>query len=125
MYEKKAARGARWLDRHVPGWHDRINIGMLDPTSNTNCVFGQVFGDFSATMDKMFFIPDWFSSSPKMLLLPNGWAGIFWAHRHGLIVLRSINDTAWKAAWQAEIEERKATHVPDHFPAEWDTRVHA
>lgn len=38
-----AARGAAFLDEHVPGWADRIDLAALDLDSCTKCVLGQLF----------------------------------------------------------------------------------
>lgn len=47
---EQAAQGAAWLDATQPGWHRDIGalgLEMLDLSSETACVFGQLDGDFS------------------------------------------------------------------------------
>ncbi|MFI6819753.1 hypothetical protein ACIBJE_02225 [Micromonospora sp. NPDC050187] len=38
--------GAAWLDLHHPGWHDLIDVDVLDLDDCYSCVLGQVIGDF-------------------------------------------------------------------------------
>lgn len=40
---ENVARGAAWLDAHVPGWFDRVDLDILNMTSSDLCIFGQVF----------------------------------------------------------------------------------
>lgn len=41
---KRVARGAAWLDRVRPGWHEHISVGRLDVDSEANCVIAQLYG---------------------------------------------------------------------------------
>lgn len=41
-----AARGARYLDRTMPGWWRRVDPTDLDLGCPCNCVLGQLEGDF-------------------------------------------------------------------------------
>ena len=40
---ERVAEGAAWLDSKRPGWHDDIDLGLLDMTSTCLCVLGQVY----------------------------------------------------------------------------------
>jgi len=40
-----AERGAAWLDEHIPGWLERIDLGRLDMASLYDCVLAQAGGD--------------------------------------------------------------------------------
>lgn len=37
-------RGASWLDRYDPTWHQRVNAKRLQDT-NDGCVLGQLYDD--------------------------------------------------------------------------------
>lgn len=43
--ERRAAAGARWLDRVEPGWQAWVDPDLIDLTSAYGCVGGQVFAD--------------------------------------------------------------------------------
>lgn len=40
---KRASKGADWLDRTLPNWWLRINVGLLDMSNLDLCVGGQLF----------------------------------------------------------------------------------
>lgn len=44
----RVERGMAWLDAHVPGWLDRIDMETLDIGDCDRCVLGQLFGSFDA-----------------------------------------------------------------------------
>lgn len=44
--EERVANGMAFLDEHVPGWHDRICLDLLDIEDCTWCVLGQVFDGY-------------------------------------------------------------------------------
>lgn len=39
----RVARGAAWLDKKYPGWHQGIDLSILDISSCHLCVLGQVY----------------------------------------------------------------------------------
>ena len=39
-------RGELFLDEHVPGWRERVDIRTLDLANGFQCVLGQVFGEY-------------------------------------------------------------------------------
>ena len=50
MSEELRARvvaGAALLDESVPGWESKIDTSTLRLQSHTNCVLGQIFGDYT------------------------------------------------------------------------------
>ena len=49
--EERVARGAAWLDRHEPGWVDDIDLDVLDIEDCSDCVLGQLFGDYCTAPD--------------------------------------------------------------------------
>lgn len=49
--EKAARRGARYLDKTLPGWAAKIDLRTLDMDSPEHCVIGQTVGDYYKGMD--------------------------------------------------------------------------
>lgn len=96
--QKRAARGAAWLDSQLgTRWTRRIRR-PLDLNSNTLCVLGQVYGDWLA------------APLPPMSAVKE----VLWLFRHGFMTvtgdrLRANEKVA--AAWRAEIDERSARPV--------------
>ena len=43
---RRAARGARFLDRREPGWADHIRLDALDIRDSRACVLGQLYGSY-------------------------------------------------------------------------------
>lgn len=44
----RVAAGAAKLDEVMPGWHNKINLQILNVGSSRDCVLGQLFGRFWA-----------------------------------------------------------------------------
>jgi len=44
--QARVRRGARWLDRHRPGWAGQVDRAQLDMNSARNCIWGQLAGDY-------------------------------------------------------------------------------
>lgn len=42
----RAAKGAELLDAHLPGWHEKIDLGSLDMKCAQKDVLGQLYGDY-------------------------------------------------------------------------------
>jgi hypothetical protein len=40
---ERVARGAALLDREYPGWHQRIDLSVLDLANSCRCILGQVY----------------------------------------------------------------------------------
>ena len=45
-YAARAARGAAFLDGHVPGWAQRVDLDTLDMSNCRYCVLSQVAGNY-------------------------------------------------------------------------------
>lgn len=46
-------RGATRLDAAAPGWVAAIDIARLDVRSATDCVLGQIFGDYATGKERL------------------------------------------------------------------------
>lgn len=44
--QSRVRRGAKWLDKHYPGWEELVNPDKIDLGSPTMCVLGQIYGRF-------------------------------------------------------------------------------
>jgi hypothetical protein len=51
------AEGVRLLDAKEPHWSTRINLGALDMEQCDRCILGQVYGDYTEGVEKVFLIP--------------------------------------------------------------------
>ena len=80
--------GARFLDRHLQGWADVIDIDALDLTSARTCVLGQLFGSFRAGVTALNIRSE--SSRRRLGFMPEG-------HLEAELV---------QSAWMDMIEER-------------------
>jgi hypothetical protein len=36
-----AARGAKWMDNHCPGWEHKVDVKVLDMSHGMKCILGQ------------------------------------------------------------------------------------
>ena len=48
--EKRVIRGVKFLDEHYPGWLQEIDVDRLNLEHYSNCVLGQLYGDFGDGM---------------------------------------------------------------------------
>jgi hypothetical protein len=55
--EQAVAKGARLLDRRYPGWECRIDTEMLNIGNSTNCICGQLYGEYNKGVEALG-IPD-------------------------------------------------------------------
>jgi len=54
-FDIKVQAGIALLDTYGPtDWRERINLDTLDLHSLTDCVLGQVYGDYADGMDSLF-----------------------------------------------------------------------
>lgn len=99
---KRAARGARWLDREMPGWHNRLNPHRLSHDDG-GCVIGQLTGSFGRYAGEKF---SYFDNVRDAVLHPFSFvrAGT-WAYRNGFLAIR---EDEWRAAWTQEVLDRRA-----------------
>jgi hypothetical protein len=64
MFEAQIAKGVEHLDQDLgKSWPEQVDLGILDLQGCTNCVIGQLYGDFDDT-------PDTFDAAPLGFDLP-------------------------------------------------------
>jgi hypothetical protein len=51
---KRVAAGAAFLDKHEPGWVERIDLDRLNLNHTCNCVLGQAFADKSEWSNRYY-----------------------------------------------------------------------
>jgi hypothetical protein len=49
--EGRVSEGAKWCDRHAPGWFAKIDTDRLLLSSCSRCVLGQLFGSYARIVD--------------------------------------------------------------------------
>lgn len=54
---ERVSRGASMLDRQMPGWAERINVGTLKIEGCTDCILGQVYGEFGKGAFQLLYDP--------------------------------------------------------------------
>lgn len=47
-------RGAKFLDKVMPFWYEKINTNTLNMHSNTHCIIGQLSGDYGFGLYEYF-----------------------------------------------------------------------
>jgi hypothetical protein len=108
MYEEEVKRGADWLDKHEPGWENRVNVGTLDVLSVDKCVLGQIGGWVGAIWAVVF--KERFCRSHGFLLIEQADSDLSWGSFFSLGKRVRAGYTRLTAAWVAEIYERRAAH---------------
>lgn len=113
---KLAGKGAKWLDRHVPDWADRISLKELNLMATDSCVLGQVLGDFTEGLNRLqaegiikvkwtFQFCSWSCST----------SGSRWTYRYGFnLPERYDYHLSWErltSAWKDEVHARR----PERF----------
>ena len=48
MFEDRIKRGVELLDKHNPGWQNKIDSIKLTMSSCRNCILGQLYGHYDA-----------------------------------------------------------------------------
>lgn len=94
----RAHRGAQFLDRERSDWYWHIDPIRLDLRSPTNCILGQVYGDFLA-------------GSIVLVLYTGEAGGEDWLIDHGFQALFSQGKLV--RAWREEINQRRIRFVDD------------
>lgn len=51
--QKRAARGAAFMDQKRPGWHNEIELGLLDIECGACCILGQIYNDYGQGTGKI------------------------------------------------------------------------
>lgn len=54
VYPTSIEEAAKHLDDHCPEWVNKIDLNKLDPSSVTNCVLGQLYGNWSIGMKYLY-----------------------------------------------------------------------
>lgn len=53
MTDSRIAGAVYLLDRHRPGWHNEINLALLDMQSMDRCILGQLYGDYATGINRL------------------------------------------------------------------------
>lgn len=56
-YAARVSAGAELLDREHPGWHDKIDLSMLNLAADVSCIIGQLYGSYGRVYQ--FFNTSW------------------------------------------------------------------
>jgi hypothetical protein len=88
---ERVAVGAALLDAELPGWAERIELGLLDLGSPRCCVLGQLYGTYSVGLAEVGF----------------GWLGDH-SREYGFTAYPTEGDTfaGLTAAWRGEVAAR-------------------
>jgi len=89
----RVERGATWLDKQYANaktpWWDQVRLDSLDLRSNDACVLGQLEGDYSKGLCRLFMY------EPAPYGFNNRWVGLL---EYGMLT----------RAWKREIEVRRS-----------------
>jgi hypothetical protein len=96
ILQQRAAAGATWLDRMLPGWFRCIDLGALNLADDGCCVIGQLFGSYNA------FQRAGFTTGVGAAVIDRGFT-TFGGNHHTPKNFRKLTD-----AWKREIEARLA-----------------
>jgi hypothetical protein len=96
LANEAAERGAAWLDEHIPGWLERVDLGRLDMASLVDCVLAQAGGD------------DWGSvyRAHDLTVEETEYLG-FEAANKGRVTLTPSSYEALDAAWNDLVNRRR------------------
>jgi hypothetical protein len=91
---ERVAVGAALLDAELPGWAERIELGLLDLGSPRCCVLGQLYGTYSVGLEAVGL--DWGPSCPER------------SRERGFTAFPGGGDTfaGLTAAWRGEVAAR-------------------
>ena len=92
----EAARGALWLDEHVPKWYMYIDTATLDLASSRHCVIGQLDWELFDSHDTVHTMAGGYDYNLGFDINEEAQEGLTY---HEL-----------RRAWIREIDKRKATH---------------
>ncbi len=93
---ERAAAGAKFLDRKLPGWWKRVDLDSLDEIDPDRCIFAQVLPKPRGSQ------PIAFVRAIRRFRLD---AETIW--RCGFVVASNRDRKALNAAWRAEVEKRR------------------
>lgn len=86
-YDELVEKGAKFLDERYAGWENSIDLKILDLSSDTACVTGQLSGDYGMFVSNhLIHGPDYgFSlSSGSYSLLTDAWRRVIAKRRNGV-----------------------------------------
>lgn len=86
--EIAAGKGARWLDKHHPGWFEKIDLRLLRLQNTRMCILGQCFGEFWAALTQITGEDE------------GGERGSKWARVYGFNAARTTRDTLVKGSYE-------------------------
>jgi hypothetical protein len=89
---QRAAKGAAWLDKHRPGWANKVDTEHLDMGDAWYCIWGQLAGDYNEKPLRF-----WLSGSAVRY-------GFLYDPYEG----RYFDVPRLNKAWRAEIDQRRA-----------------
>jgi hypothetical protein len=107
--EERVAAGVAWLDEHVPDWLGRIDLNRLELAACTQCVLGQLFGDYNDA-------PSDASNRGELLGFDRALAAADWDSLSGHELSGAVSSEyrSLNAEWRRVIESRRASAVIDH-----------
>lgn len=53
--KEKVKKAAKFLDKVAPGWFTKVDLLKFDMTDSSECVLGQVFGNYSSARDSLTY----------------------------------------------------------------------
>lgn len=95
-----AARGAAFMDTHVPGWHNVIDVANLDLQHVGTCVLGQMYGHYETGAHALGFAPYGKYRDDDT------------AERYGFMACAESSYKTLTAAWRDEIARRRLAEWP-------------
>ena len=108
-YDTRVARGAALLDEKLPGWWQRVDLDRLDLSKCTDCVLGQLTGDYDSMATTLLIGP----RANKYPLRGNAKAARLGftlppSDAEWLSPMRLAEWAALTAAWKRLIESRRS-----------------
>lgn len=93
---QRVLNGAMFLDQHVPGWRDKINIDDLNIRSGCYCILGQIYGDYEegAKILNMPVVDKYHPPSPSKESIELGFNDVYTAN-FGMELSELTNE--WKS----------------------------
>jgi hypothetical protein len=81
----RVVKGAKWLNKHEPGWQQKVDIDEFDITDEAYCIIGSVLGDYDQIWDGKY------DKSEK------------WAYEHGFDISGEISSSRERDALEYSI----------------------
>lgn len=97
IFDRRAARGAKFMDQVLPGWFNEVDSPRLDIDSGQDCVWGQIYGHYTVGCKQHGILDGGLRVRYGFV---DGVGGLFFPV--GLLLTR---------AWRREIEKRRVQAV--------------